>query len=105
MDDMSGFEEFRFKLEAYSPDPIPMARLAEYMAELAAILGETKSVHFSGVESGSTVLAHWVEHEAIPKVRLRVESVRAGRGPRDARDAYRKVNKLLREDNARAVLR
>lgn len=82
-----------------------MARLAEYLTELAAILGEPKSVHLLRIEVGSTTLVQKIDHEAIPKVRARTESVARGEGPGDAQDAYRKVNRFLREDNARAVLR
>lgn len=96
---------YRFKIDAFTPDTMPMARLAEYLAELAQILGEPKSVHLTGIEEGSTAVVHKVEHEAIPKVRSRVEAVERGDAPRDAQDAYRKVNSYLREDNASAVLR
>ena len=84
---------------------MPMARLAEYLIELAEILGEPKSVHLVGIEPGSTTLVHEIEHEAIPKVQTRVQAVRLGEGPRDAHEAYKKVNRYLREDNARAVFR
>ncbi len=33
--------EYRFVIEAYSPDTLPMSRLAEYMAALAQLLGRT----------------------------------------------------------------
>ena len=32
--------EYRFSIDAYTPATMPMARLAEYMAQLALILGE-----------------------------------------------------------------
>ncbi len=98
-------QEYRFKIEAYTPDTIPMAKLAEYMTELAAILGEEKSVHFVRVEAGSTALVHRVEHEAVPRVKARALSVIRGDGPEEARRSYRKVNRMLRDDNASAVLR
>ncbi len=96
---------FRFKIDAFTPETMPMARLAEYLADLAVILGETKSVHLLEIEEGSTALVHQVEHEAIPKVRGRVGAVRRGEAPEPAQNSYRRVNKLLREDNAKAVLR
>jgi len=102
---MTQDEEFRFQIAAYTPDTMPMARLAEYLAQLATILGEEKSVHFVKIEPGSTQVVHRVEREAVPKVRARADSVRRGDGPSDARRAYRRVNRLLREDNGTAVLR
>jgi hypothetical protein len=101
---MIGDEEFRFKIEAYSPETMPMARLAEYLIQLATILGEEKAVHFVKLEPGSTQVVHRVEREAVPKVRARAASVRRGDGPSEAKRAYRRVNRLLREDNGSAVL-
>ena len=44
--------DYRFHIEAYSPDTMPMARLADYLADLAKMLGQEKSVHFLKVEGG-----------------------------------------------------
>lgn len=97
--------EYRFKIEAYTPDTMPMARLAEYMAELAVILGEQGAVHFTHLERGSTVMVQRIEPEAAPKVRERVARVRRQQGaPDEALRAYRAMNRLLREDNGAAVL-
>jgi len=96
--------EYRFRIDAYTPDTMPMARLAEYLAELATVLGEPTSVHLVRLEPGSTVLVHEIEREAVPKVRERAISVRRGRGPRDAVRAYHAINKLLREDDGIGVL-
>lgn len=96
-------DEFRLKIEAYTPDTMPMERLAQYLAELAQMLGENTSVHFVRLEPGSTSVIHRIEREAIPKVRDRTVSVRRGIGPRDSVRAYRAINKMLREDNGRAV--
>jgi len=97
--------EYRFKIEAYTPDTMPMARLAVYMAELAVILGEESAVHFTHLERGSTVMVQRIDREAAPKVRERVARVRRQQGaPEDALKAYRAMNRLLREDNGVAVL-
>jgi hypothetical protein len=100
----SGNTEYRFRIDAYTPETMPMARLAEYLAELAMILGEPAAVHLVRLEPGSTVLIHQIEREAVPKVRERANSVRRGSGPRDAIRAYRTINKLLRADNGVGVL-
>ena len=100
---MSDTEEYRLKIEAYTPDTMPMQRLAEYLAELALMLGERTSVHFVRLEPGSTSVIHRIEREAIPKVKTRTASVRRGIGPRDSVRAYRKINRMLREDNGSAV--
>jgi hypothetical protein len=51
---MSDSEEFRLKIEAYTPETMPMQGLAEYLAELALMLGERASVHFVRLEPGNT---------------------------------------------------
>lgn len=92
-----------FKIDAYSPATIPMARLADYMAELAKMLGEYDSVHFVELRDGSTQLVHVVEYEAFPKVQARAHSIETGEAPAEALAAYRGLNKKLAEDNASAT--
>lgn len=101
---MENMKKYRFRIEAYSPSTMPMARLAEYMADLATMLGEPAAVHFVELEEGSTVLVHVVEHEAEPKVQARLKAVRQGNGPTDAMTAYQRINKKLREDNGVGML-
>jgi hypothetical protein len=100
---MTDADEFRLKIEAYTPETMPMERLAAYLSELAEMLGEGKSVHFVRLEPGSTSIIHKIEREAVPKVKARTNSLRRGIGPRDSVRAYRKINKMLREDNGSAV--
>jgi hypothetical protein len=102
---MTDGEELSFQIDAYTPDTMPMARLAEYIAQLAAILGEEKAVHFVRLAPGSTQVIHKIEREAAPKVHARANAVRRGAGTVEARRAYHRVNRLLREDNGTAVLR
>jgi hypothetical protein len=96
---------YRFVIdESFTPDTLPMWRLAEYMTDIADLLGEKPYVHFVEVENGSTVLVQDVEHEAYPKVRTRVHDVKRGEGAPDARRAYDTLNRRLATDNASGVL-
>lgn len=97
-------EEFRFKIDAYRPDTIPLERLAEYLADLAVLMGETKSVHLIRIDASSVVPVLKVEREAAPKVRDRVRKVAWGTGPVEALRAFRKINQRLRDDNAVGLL-
>lgn len=97
--------EYRFKIDAYTPETMPMGRLAEYMAELSRMLGERERVHFLKLSRGSTVLVHRVEREAVPKVRDRVSNLRQGQGTVESLRAFQTINRLLREDNAIGTLR
>ena len=59
--------EYRFKIDAaYTPETMPMARLAEYIRELSTLLGNQDKVHFDRLEEGSTVPIIRVDHEAFP---------------------------------------
>ena len=93
-------KEYRFRIDAFTPQSIPMARLAEYMADLAVLLGQKERVHFVGVEKGSVVLVQNVEDEATPKVRERLAAVHNNIAPHDAMKAFREIDKRLAADNA-----
>jgi hypothetical protein len=97
--------QYRFRIDAFSPETIPMKRLAQYMAELADLLGERTAVHFQKLTKGSTILNARIDREAAPKVRDRVFLVRSGDAPAEPMRAYNALNKLLRDDNAVGVLR
>ena len=97
--------QYVFKIDAaFTPSTIPMARLAEYMSKIAAMLGNQEKVHFVRLESGSTALVNEVEHEAFPKVQERVKAIRANEGPDLGQKAFREINTLLARDNASAEL-
>jgi hypothetical protein len=100
-----GGREYRFRIDAYTPDTMPMARLAEYMGELSQMLGERNAVHFLRLEGGSTILVHKIEREAVPKVRGRIAHLPTGDGPSEAVRAYKAINKMLRDDDAVGTLR
>lgn len=93
----------RFKIDGFQPDTIPMSRLAEYMADLATMLGEKASVHFVALEDGCAQLVHEVERTAFPKIRARTADLRNGFGPVEAVNAYRALNKKLALDNTFAT--
>ena len=96
--------EYRFVIDAYSPDTLPMVRLAEYMGELARLLGRLDQVHFVRLEQRSTVLVQSVEPEAAPDVRERLHSLRQGNPPEDAARAFTALNRYLADDDATGIL-
>lgn len=96
--------EFRFKIDAFTPDTIPMDRLAKYMGDLATLLGSQEKVHFVRVEGGSTVLIQQIEQEVVPKVRERIEGVKKRSAPEDAIEAFFDIDKRLLEDQAVGVI-
>lgn len=93
-------DEYTFWLNAYTPETIPMERLAKYMTQLAKMLGHEHSVHFDRLQRGSTVNVMRVEKEAAPKVFDRVEQIARGEAANDAIAAFDELNRLLRDDHA-----
>ena len=97
-------KEYRFVFEAYSPETMPMSRLAGYMTDLAQIFGENEHVRFVRLERGSTVLVQAVEPEAEPKIRNRLHAITNGEPPEDAARAFRSLNERLAADDATGSL-
>jgi hypothetical protein len=92
--------EYRFKIDAYTPETFPMARLAAYMGDLAVLLGEQEHVHFVRLEPGSTVLVQRIDRESAPRVRDRIRALRPseGHGADDALSAFKTINRRLAEE-------
>ena len=89
-----------FYIDAYSPETIPMAKLAEYMTEFAELLGKQHAVHFETVESGSTQIVSRVEFEDVPKVRARLTEMRNGTAPKELVQLMAQIDNHLANDNA-----
>lgn len=96
--------EYKFQIDAFTPDTIPMARLAEYLTDLANVLGEQQSVHLEKIVEGSTVPVLRVDWEAEPKIRDRIQAIKTDEAPEEAIRAARQINRRLAEDNARGFL-
>jgi hypothetical protein len=92
--------KYEFKIDVFTPETLPMARLAEYMADLANLLGNVEKVHFVRLKKGSTILVHEVEWEAAPKVVERIRAVRQAEAPPEAMKAYQSIDHRLASDNA-----
>lgn len=96
---------FELKISAYTPETIPMNRLAEYLLRFAAVLGHETHVHFDRLVSGSTNVQVRVEPEDIPKVSQRLNLIDTPEAPQDLQRAVVNLNDYLRADNARASLK
>lgn len=96
---------FEFVIDAFTPETLPMARLAEYLTDLAVLLGEKELVHFVNVGDGSARLVHAVDDVAVPRVRARVAAARVADAESDERRAFESIDQRLRSDNASGELR
>ena len=96
--------EYVFRIDAFKPETLPMARLAEYLAALAKMFGHPDHTHFVRVEEGSAKLRTAVDAVDAPKVETRLNGVRIGNAPREALAAKQQLEELLANDNAVGTL-
>lgn len=93
-------KSYTLYIKAYTPDTIPMARLAQYMQNLAALLGPDSAVHFDTLKAGSTQIVTKIDHENVPKVANHLALVKRGEASVEAAKAQTEIDRLLGEDNA-----
>ena len=94
-------DEYTFKIhESYTPETLPMERMAQYVLQVAKMLGHKDTIHFKELAAGSVEFKYLVEHEAVPKIEQRLEDIRRNAAPDDAKEAVRQINEMLRDDNA-----
>ncbi len=107
---MPDFKELRFKIEGkiddvdFTPTTLPMARLAEYLTDLAVLLGHKESIHLIKVEDGSA--APLLYYDALEETRIfnRVRGASEGTGDPDAVAAYQRIDRRLKRDSGSAFL-
>jgi len=99
---MSKYKKIKLKIEGFTPHTLSMARLAEYIKALAALLGTENDVHFERVAKGSAALVSLVNEPEYPTVRDRIAAAEAGTAPVEAIRAYRDLRALLRQDRVPA---
>jgi len=97
---MAGGERYELQIDAFLPETIPMARLSEYMLAFAELLGSQERVHFEGLRPGSLSVVSVVEPVAQNKVARRLEEVRFGVAPKQAMEAFQRIDEYLAADNA-----
>jgi len=96
---------YDFRIDAWKPETLPMARLAEYLAKLSILFGHKENVHFLKVRKGSAIPEIAVDYEAAPKVEARLRLVGTPDAPPELERANQEVNRMLRFDNASATLK
>jgi hypothetical protein len=93
-------ERLNFRIDSFTPETLPMARLAQYLAHLSTLYGNDNSVHFEKLRHGSAIVQVTIEEPAFPKVFQRLQSVKTGDPDPEAQKAFKAIDKLLRSDNA-----
>lgn len=103
---MPKFRELKFVIEGeidghkITPLNLPMARLAEYLTELATLYGYKDYVHFLRVDEGSAAPVVLIDEEEEVRILERVRKSPTVEGEPAAHRAYEALNHKLIEDNA-----
>lgn len=97
--------EYTFRIDAFTPETIPMARLAEYLAVLANLVGHNQSTHFDRLEAGSARLVYKIDAVDAPKVEQRLARTGEPDAPKDLSKAFDALDNMLANDNAVGELR
>jgi hypothetical protein len=95
-----GRDKIRLVIDAFTPDTLPMARLAEYLKQFSELLGHDANVYFDKVEKSSAALAAYSDNTATPKIRERIEKVIEGTAPGLALKSNTTIDDMLLHDNA-----
>lgn len=107
---MTNWKEFRFRIEGkigdadITPLTLPMARLAEYITDLAIIMGHKDSVHFVAMADGSAQAVMNVDEDEEARVTNQVKNAVSGAAQPQVNAAYKRIDNRLREDNAIAEI-
>jgi hypothetical protein len=97
--------EYTFRIDAFTPETIPMARLAEYLAELSKLVGHNQSTHFDRLEEGSARLVYKIDAVDAPQVEQRLARTGEPDAPKDLKKAFDALDYMLANDNAVGELR
>ncbi len=92
--------ELVFRIDAFTPETLPLDRLAQYLAQLAALYGNPKSIHLESVRDGSAKVRTRVDPPAVDPTKSRLEAIARQSAPDDAMKAFAQVDEMLRRDGA-----
>jgi hypothetical protein len=101
---MAKYRRIKLKIDGYTPHTLPIVRLAEYLKDLAALLGAESDAHFIAVGEGSAELIHEVPEQSYHAVQTRVMDAAKGNGPPEAIRGYRELRLKLRDDGKPAEM-
>lgn len=95
---MAKYRKLKLRIDGFTPHTLPMARLADYIRDLADLLGSESDAHLIAVGEGSADLVHEVPEENYQKLQERVIDAAQGRGPKKATEGYVNLRTNLRRD-------
>ena len=101
---MADFERFEFILPGYTPETMPLDRLLEYLSQLMVILGNPSDLHLIDIKKSSTKPVFVMPHHAAVKARKRARETWEGGGPVRAREAYRRIRRMVSDDGGKPAV-
>lgn len=101
---MTDFIEYPFRIIGPKPETIPTARFAQYVAELAKLLGAAESVHFKEILDKSVSIVAIADEQAVATISPRIREAAQNDNSAEAAGPWRKLNELLAEDGWTAEL-
>ena len=98
-------KEYRFNIDAFRPETLPMKRFAEYVRQLSRLFGNDSEVHFDRIVDGSAEAIMHVDEPAQARVAKRLQEAALGEGDKEALVAYGEIDRYLANDNAVGILK
>jgi len=97
---MSAPGKYELKIDGFTPDTLPLERMAQYLVEFSKLLGESSQVHFDRVRDGSAILTVNVDEPVRIRVADRLHQSQSESGTAALRNALSAIEHLLYEDNS-----
>jgi hypothetical protein len=97
-------DEYRFVIDALTPETLSLGRLVTYLEALKHLMGDEPGLHFLSVDPGSAQLKMIADAPINEKLRSRITGIETGEAPAEALKAKDTLNNLLRQDDSIADL-
>lgn len=93
---------YKFIIEGFTPETLPLARQTVYLGLLAKLLGSSNHVHFRGIEAGSAIIRLEVEPEYKDEVAKNI--LKATLPESSNHKYYNRINQELADDHTNGSL-
>lgn len=96
---MADYEELSFVIPGYTPETIPLARLIEYLEQMATVLGDPDSLHLVAIKESSVAPVFHAPKAVALEARDRASRIQRGDGTKRQVDAYNRLRRMIRRDS------
>ena len=95
---MATYKKIKLVIDGYTPDTLPLNKLADYLKQFACLVGTDADVHFEKVGKGSAVLVNRVRDDAAMETRARIAAAARGDGLPEAVSGFNGLKTLFQKD-------